>query len=661
MIVDCHSCGATYNISDEKVRGRRVRVRCKNCQAAIIVDGEQLAAEDATRVYQPTFNPKQKTFDPKTYDSREESTRVMSPAGPEWREPGPNDWTVNLSDTEQRTMTLEEIVNGYNAGAVTADAFVWREGMADWLPLLAADEIRTAIEAGEATRVLSPASLRGAPRTEPSNFKPEPDSQIPASPPRGAARWNAARAAAEPQTDATVTYSAPSAPPRARSAAAPATSVEYAAPAPPPPPPLVAAPPLARPAAARVREDRPARSPDLFSGVDAAGSEEELLRSSSVPLEQYAARPTGARNESSVLFSLNTLKASVSAPRSSAPPRPSTPPAASAPNAAQLLGMNGGGALAGMDANAALFSAPAVEATPPQRQTTPPRARPPMNTTPPTMRGNTNRTVLLGAVVAAALVMATVAVLVLRGHAKPPRASEPTPTTEAPAEETPPARPVASTVLAAAPAPAPPPSAVPTAAVTAAPPPAAPAPAAPLPLAPAVAPKVAAPAPAAPKAAPAAKAAPSPADTGASTLEAALRPDKAETTAAPTPDLSGAKKVVLAEEPDETASSKELPNPGAAEPAPEPPKRPFDTGAAKAALQSAAGSVPSCKTADGPTGTGKVQVTFAPSGRATAANVIEGPFGGTSVGGCIARLFRAAKVPPFSGDPVTVSKSFTVE
>jgi hypothetical protein len=40
--------------------------------------------------------------------------------------------------------------------------------------------------------------------------------------------------------------------------------------------------------------------------------------------------------------------------------------------------------------------------------------------------------------------------------------------------------------------------------------------------------------------------------------------------------------------------------------------------------------------------------------------VVEGPFGGTPVGGCVAKLFRAAKVPPFTGDPVTVSKSFTI-
>src|ERR1700755_2138161 len=113
MIVDCLSCGATYNISDEKVRGRRVRVRCKSCGEGIIVDGIRLESEDATRVYAPNFEPA-------VYSAgKDEATRVMTaPASTSFREPGPEDWTVNISETEQRTMRLDEIVSGYGSGFV---------------------------------------------------------------------------------------------------------------------------------------------------------------------------------------------------------------------------------------------------------------------------------------------------------------------------------------------------------------------------------------------------------------------------------------------------------------------------------------------------------------------------------------------------------------
>jgi predicted Zn finger-like uncharacterized protein len=87
--------------------------------------------------------------------------------------------------------------------------------------------------------------------------------------------------------------------------------------------------------------------------------------------------------------------------------------------------------------------------------------------------------------------------------------------------------------------------------------------------------------------------------------------------------------------------------------------KPFDRASANSALSSIASSVGSCKKGGDPSGTGKVAVTFAPSGKATTANV-EGSFAGTSLGGCVAARFRAAKVPPFSGNPVTVRKTFTI-
>jgi hypothetical protein len=87
--------------------------------------------------------------------------------------------------------------------------------------------------------------------------------------------------------------------------------------------------------------------------------------------------------------------------------------------------------------------------------------------------------------------------------------------------------------------------------------------------------------------------------------------------------------------------------------------KPFDRAAANSALGSIASSAASCKKGDGPTGSGKVAVTFAPSGRATTAT-IEGSFAGTSVGSCVAGRFRSAKVPPFAGSPVTVKKTFTI-
>ena len=137
-------------------------------------------------------------------------------------------------------------------------------------------------------------------------------------------------------------------------------------------------------------------------------------------------------------------------------------------------------------------------------------------------------------------------------------------------------------------------------------------------------------------------------------MKAALVPDDA------TKGTKAGSKVVLAEEPSGGAAAGGGDTAPPEEKADEPPKPPFDTGAAKTALENASSSAASCKKPDGPTGRGKVQITFSPSGRATSANVVEGAFGGTPTGGCVAKIFRAARVPAFSGDPVSVSKSFNI-
>jgi hypothetical protein len=387
-----------------------------------------------------------------------------------------------------------------------------------------------------------------------------------------------------------------------------------------------------------VRENR-ART-DLFGGAPDADAENELLRSSSVPLEQYDEKPTGARNESSVLFSLDTLKAG--ARRGSSTSVPPRMLAASPPTAADILGMTAGGALPGMDSTAMLLSAPRVEAPAPPAPVAaaPVRDR---DTTPPMMR---NRTPLglIAAILALALAVAGGAFFVLRSRvASVPSAGS------AAAE---PALTLSPSTLAAPPAG----SAEPTTPVATGP---AEAPAeasaeAPTP------PAIAAP-PASPIAAAPPKAAAPSGGPGVEALKAAMRPDKAEkSTTKPAEKAAKNGKLVLEEEPSPGGPAPPSAGEGAEPAVEEAPKPPFDTGAAKTALANAATAAANCKKPDGPTGSGKIQVTFSPSGRATSANVIEGAFGGTPVGGCIAKLFRAARVPAFSGDPVTVAKSFSI-
>ncbi|HMI85178.1 MAG TPA: zinc-ribbon domain-containing protein [Polyangiaceae bacterium] len=86
----------------------------------------------------------------------------------------------------------------------------------------------------------------------------------------------------------------------------------------------------------------------------------------------------------------------------------------------------------------------------------------------------------------------------------------------------------------------------------------------------------------------------------------------------------------------------------------------FDRAAALSALSAAATAAQACKKPDGPTGSGRVAVTFANNGTATTANVEGPPFAGTPVGGCVAARFRSVHIPPFGGSVITVRKTFII-
>src|ERR1700742_984952 len=103
MKVSCQACGAKYTIADDKVRGRKVKIRCKSCGTPMVVDGNSDAPE----------------------------APAAAAAGASGATTGVS-WSVNLSDTDQRTMTTDEIVSAWKRGEVTNDAFVWKDGMGDW-------------------------------------------------------------------------------------------------------------------------------------------------------------------------------------------------------------------------------------------------------------------------------------------------------------------------------------------------------------------------------------------------------------------------------------------------------------------------------------------------------------------------------------------------
>ncbi|MCS6797207.1 MAG: zinc-ribbon domain-containing protein [Myxococcota bacterium] len=128
MKIVCDSCGAKYSIADEKVAGKVFKIRCKKCQAVIIVRGDQPAASEA-----PAAQP-----------------------------PADAVWHVVVQGEQQGPFTVEQIGEMLGAGTIDWDAYVWREGFDDWLVARDVPELVEAITGQAATRVAAgPQGLQG--------------------------------------------------------------------------------------------------------------------------------------------------------------------------------------------------------------------------------------------------------------------------------------------------------------------------------------------------------------------------------------------------------------------------------------------------------------------------------------------------------------------
>jgi hypothetical protein len=185
-------------------------------------------------------------------------------------------------------MPLAEVVQAYNRGEISAETYLWADGMSDWTPLGEVPEVVDALHAA--------ASELSSPQFE------EP---IPSAPKAGSSPWAArSPAAAAAPAAGNSPWGASAAPVTGKAPRESDAAVARAA---------------ARKGAAR------GQTADLFGSFDANSADDEVATSAPHP---DLAAATGARNESSVLFSLSSLTASAkTAP--SGQSKPGTPPSGS--------------------------------------------------------------------------------------------------------------------------------------------------------------------------------------------------------------------------------------------------------------------------------------------------------------------------------------------
>ena len=618
MNVTCTGCPAKYSVPDDKVRGKKVRITCKHCGTNIVVDGgalgagssllPQIEAAEPTGAAEPIPAPAAKALETAAPTAAKAATTESS-------------WLVGFIDERQEQHTTSGVVDLYANRKIDDETLVWKDGMDDWLSPFDVPEIAAALKLRGVARRAPSFALAGSGDDEPTvvGRSPFEDETVVSSAPAAAPK--PAPAPAKSPLSPAVAAARKSTPEiKPTAAAIRQSSAEIK---PEPAKPTAAAirqssaeikPEPAKPVAAARRTEKRAGAVDLFGAVANAGSEADDALDFGVP-DEPAHKMTGARNESSVLFSLDALtkpdsKAGLQKKAQDKEKEKQATAALFGDAAPDSLMNVGGGGLAALAAPDFMKPVAAAPDPVPVRPSDPVEVP---NAAPAKKKGST-------AVIAAVLGIAAAAGLAFFFMSKKP-----------PTDKAADASSADTKAAATAPAIAPP-------------------------VAPATATEVAA-APETPSAVPAASAgtpAAAASAVAAGTKPAAAGPagtPAAQTTPAATPGTPAATNKPT-DKPADAKKPDAAPAPAAA--------ADFDKSAAIAALSAAAANAASCKKPDGPLGGGKASVTFAPSGRATNSTVT-GAFAGTDVGGCVARVFRSAKIPPFAGDPVTVSKSFSIE
>jgi hypothetical protein len=673
--VTCTTCGTHFALTDDlyerKIKNRIVTIRCKSCSSDISVDGEALAANAATAsatANEPMIDSDSLPASTKPPDltptvplqsaleRAADAQQTPTPALPS-KTKTEGLWVVCCPDEDDRELTLPEIEQAIAKNEVNGDAIVWRDGMAEWLPIHQVPELRLLLKkpplpkpkgrtllgigvkpSSSATATPKPpipkppAPPVSDPDNEPVSVEPEPLSESSAE---LLAKRKGGAVALSPgllSVKRVEEGARPEPPPRRR---------QDSIPEPPPRPKLDSIPdPPPRPkldskpdAPARPRMDSkpegirvPPKPPTPVrpvtkllleergadSAPDSSGTPNLRALASVVP--KKSGRPDeekkpeadvfmwGGPSDTELLGAPTIDVAGLSGPPAAGPTAKSeTPPSSTGKNKKKSRRPK---------APDEPLAERAVESAPAEALSSKPE---------PEKKSGTGLFVLI-----AAAVLLGGGFLLVRGKG----------TTETPPE------PVA-TPIAAAPPPAP--TTEPAATL---PGPAEPVPAptseAQNPAPPATAEQPAPSKPAEPKASPGTE-----------------RPVRETTPAEPKPAPGEtAANAAAAEKP--AVGTKPAASAAAEKPAEAAPAAEFDRVAASAALNTAAAQASACRKEGDPTGAAAVVVTFAPSGRVTSANVNGPPFAGTATGGCIAAAMRRAKVPPFSGAHVTVGKTVPI-
>ena len=200
----CDNCKAKYQIPDEKIRGRTLKMKCRKCEHPILIKGPQPAAAPAAPAApkrasaSPSSSSSSKpagrrrggsSVGPRPVSRPAPSTATASALGAEFRrggslapEPAPQrtavEWYAAINDVPVGPIKRDELARKIGTGAVHGKSLAWREGMDDWKPLEQIPELASLLASRRVPAPPPPVAGRGAPKPPPRAKEPSGRSNV---------------------------------------------------------------------------------------------------------------------------------------------------------------------------------------------------------------------------------------------------------------------------------------------------------------------------------------------------------------------------------------------------------------------------------------------------------------------------------------------------
>jgi predicted Zn finger-like uncharacterized protein len=140
MKFQCDRCKTRYSIADEKVRGKVLKIRCKNCTAVVTVKDEgQPAVSDAlpsSSALEGAFQRAMSQIAPEASSTDGDPTRIGAMPSFESAASGADDgdeWYVSLDGNQEGPFRVEEARRRVARRKAGEELYGWREGFDDWL------------------------------------------------------------------------------------------------------------------------------------------------------------------------------------------------------------------------------------------------------------------------------------------------------------------------------------------------------------------------------------------------------------------------------------------------------------------------------------------------------------------------------------------------